>query len=92
MLLKPSKKDDIYFVGFITSENVEQIEEMTKKNGLVSVFVPTAPNPTNGFLAVVNKDILLKTDIPVPTAVSFVVSMGTTGLTQQREESSQDPE
>ncbi len=78
-----------YSVGFITSEHPKTIEKVLGKSDLVSVFIPTTPNPTNGYLVVVDKKHLIHTDIPVSTAISFIISMGTAGATQEILKSSQ---
>ena len=70
--------DYTYSVGFITGEDVSLFEGASKESHLVSVFVPTTPNPTNGYLVLVDPDRLIKTTCPVSTAVSFIISMGTT--------------
>lgn len=75
--------DYTYSVGFITGEDVSLFEGASKESHLVSVFVPTTPNPTNGYLVLVDPDRLIKTTCPVSIAVSFIISMGTTGATQE---------
>ena len=75
--------DYTYSVGFITGEDVSIFENATNEKHLVSVFVPTTPNPTNGYLVLVDPTNLTRTSCPVSTAVSFIISMGTTGATQE---------
>ena len=41
-----------------------------------SVYVPTAPNPTSGYVLIVSLDQLVDLDITVDEALKFVVSMG----------------
>ena len=86
--------DQCWSVGFITGENPEIFEE-TEKN-LVSIFIPTTPNPTNGFLILRNSNDLKRTNVPVATAISFIISMGTAWTTneviKQTKESSQSSE
>ena len=69
-------------IGFITGENVEAFGDVVGES-LVSVFIPTTPNPTNGFLVLMNIKNLKKTDVPVATAISFIISMGTAGATNE---------
>lgn len=75
--------DYTYSVGFITGEDVSIFESASNEKHLVSVFVPTTPNPTNGYLVLVDPANLTRTSCPVSTAVSFIISMGTTGATQE---------
>jgi len=50
---------------------------------LVSIFIPTTPNPTNGFLVLLKPKDFIETDVPVSTALSFIISMGTAGATEE---------
>ena len=34
-------------IGFITGENTSMFDKELKQKNLVSIFVPTTPNPTN---------------------------------------------
>lgn len=58
-------------MGFIASEDV-----LIQGSHKVSVFVPTAPNPTNGFLLFLDADDVQKISIPVDTAIKMIISMG----------------
>jgi len=64
-----------YSVGFITNEQQGEIQEMAGKN-LVSVFIPTTPNPTSGFLILVPEEKLVKLKMSVADAVKYIVSLG----------------
>ena len=58
-------------IGFITNE-------VSDKSGrkLLNIFIPTAPNPTSGFLQIVHEDEIIRTDISVDDALKMVVSGG----------------
>jgi len=59
-------------VGFLT-------RVMTDKNTgqkLAAVYVPTAPNPTSGYVEIVPLDKLVGTDWTIDEAMNFVVSGG----------------
>ena len=58
-------------IGFVTNELQG---EPGKK--LLTVFIPTSPNPTSGFLQIVNEDEITHTDISVENALKMVVSAG----------------
>ena len=64
-------------IGFITSFN-EQEFEITKhfKNGVYSVFMPTTPNPTSGFLFYIPKEDCILLDMPAGDAMKLIVSGG----------------
>lgn len=42
----------------------------------VAVFIPTTPSPVNGFYFYVRRDEAIETDVPVETALKYIVSMG----------------
>lgn len=58
-------------IGFITNE---ESNESGKK--LINVFVPTSPNPTSGFLQIVEEKEIIRTSISVDEALKMVVSGG----------------
>jgi len=64
-----------YSVGFITNEEQGEVQQKASKN-LVSVFVPTTPNPTSGFLILVPEEKLIKLDMSVTDAIKYIVSLG----------------
>jgi len=44
---------------------------------MLCVFMPTAPNPTSGFLLMVARGEVIYLDISVPAAMKMVISGGT---------------
>jgi uncharacterized membrane protein len=40
------------------------------------LFIPTSPNPTSGFTVIVDKSKLVKSDMDIEEATSFIVSVG----------------
>lgn len=64
-----------YSAGFITGEGREEITRKTGKK-LVSVFIPTTPNPTSGFLVFVPEMEVIKLDMSVADGIKFIVSLG----------------
>jgi uncharacterized membrane protein len=69
-------RKEVWAIGFATKENTGEIKSKTNKN-LVSVFVPTTPNPTSGFLLMIPKDDLIYLDMTFEEASKFIVSAGT---------------
>jgi uncharacterized membrane protein len=63
----------LWSVGFVT--NISKNEK--QKNETYTVFVPTTPNPTSGYLLVVPKNDLTFLDLPVDVALKMVISLGT---------------
>lgn len=64
-----------YSIGFITSEQHDEIQSKTREK-VVSVFVPTTPNPTSGFLILVPEREVTKLDMSVADGIKFIVSLG----------------
>ncbi|MGR3319346.1 MAG: DUF502 domain-containing protein [Candidatus Anammoxibacter sp.] len=58
-------------VGFVTNS-------ITNKDGksLTSVFIPTTPNPTSGFLIYLPKEEIFDTNMTVEEAIKLVISGG----------------
>lgn len=58
-------------IGFITYEAVD-------KDGkpILNVFIPTAPNPTSGFLEILHEEDIIRTSIAVEDALKMVISGG----------------
>ena len=65
----------VYSIGFITSDTQSGLAQETGKS-LVSVFVPTTPNPTTGFLILVPEETVTKLNMSVSDGFKFIVSLG----------------
>ena len=68
-------------------ESIEKLENdmnKIKKSKLVSIFVPTTPNPTSGFLLFVAQKDLIYLDMPVEQAVKLVISGGIVSPKQKK--------
>ncbi len=61
----------IYTVGLVTSE-------LEDKNGkkLLTVFIPTAPNPTSGFLQIVPESEIVRTSMSTNDAMKLIITAG----------------
>ncbi|MBN1855729.1 MAG: DUF502 domain-containing protein [Dehalococcoidia bacterium] len=58
-------------LAFITNEEYDSRGEK-----LLNVFIPTAPNPTSGFLHILRESEVMRTDIAVDDALKMIVSAG----------------
>ena len=58
-------------VGFVTGEQSGLGGEK-----LVSVFIPTTPNPTSGFLVLVPESEIVKLDMSVADGIKYIISLG----------------
>ena len=67
----------IWAVGFISTEAKGEVSEKAETGGkLMSVFVPTTPNPTSGFLLYFPKEDIIELDMSVEDAAKLVISAG----------------
>jgi len=51
------------------------VQQNTKEH-VFSVFVPTTPNPTSGFLVLVPEKESTKLDMSVADGIKFIISLG----------------
>jgi uncharacterized membrane protein len=65
-------------VAFMTGVPPAEILEQVAGDGveMVSVFLPTTPNPTSGFFMIMRRDECIELDMTVDSALKYVVSMG----------------
>jgi uncharacterized membrane protein len=65
----------IYTIGFVTGVPIGEIRKKAGQN-CISVFLPTTPNPTSGYLIIVPEDELVPMDMSVEEALTFIISVG----------------
>ena len=66
----------IWAVAFISTNARGEISSKINEKDLVSVFLPTTPNPTSGFLLFVPRKDILPLDMSVEQAAKLVISAG----------------
>jgi uncharacterized membrane protein len=68
----------IWAIAFVASDSKGEIAEKNpnKNNQLVSVFIPTTPNPTSGFLLFIPKSDIIYLDMTIEEAAKLVISAG----------------
>ena len=67
----------IWAIGFISTIAKGEIAERNSSEGpMVSVFVPTTPNPTSGFLLFFPKADIVELDMSIEDAAKLVISAG----------------
>ena len=67
----------IWAIGFISTTAKGEIAERNSSKGpMVSVFVPTTPNPTSGFLLFFPKADIVELDMSIEDAAKLVISAG----------------
>ena len=65
----------IYAVGFVTGVPGSEIQSKAGQN-CISVFLPTTPNPTSGYLVIVSENDLVHLDMSVEEALTYIISIG----------------
>ncbi len=59
--------DGVWMTGFVTDEHA---------NGYFTIFVPTAPNPTNGFVFHIHESKIRFLDVKSEDAMSSIIGLG----------------
>jgi len=65
----------VYTIGFVTGKPDLEFKKEPGQN-YVSVFLPTTPNPTSGYLIIVPEDELLEVHMSVEEALTYIISVG----------------
>lgn len=65
----------LWSLAFVTSSTKGEVQKVTDEE-LVSIFLPTTPNPTSGFLLFVPKKDITVLDMSVDQGVKMVISAG----------------
>ena len=78
----------IWSLGFVTNsaDNYFTNNDDLNNPEMLTIFVPTTPNPTSGFLLFLQKSDVIFLDIPVDEALKTVISLGTTIDAEKRKE------
>ncbi|OGK05082.1 MAG: hypothetical protein A2W80_17050 [Candidatus Riflebacteria bacterium GWC2_50_8] len=70
-------KENCWVIGFVTADFVVQTREKFLDDlDMVTVFVPTTPNPTSGFLLILEKSKIIDTQMDIEDAMKIVISGG----------------
>ncbi len=65
-------RKDVWSVGFQTNSDFPH----TDMENNITVFVPTAPNPTSGFMMIVREEQIRPLDITIEEAFKMIISVG----------------
>lgn len=65
----------IWSIAFQTGSSHPEITQHTGVE-MLSVFIPTTPNPTSGFLMMVPKTEVIEMEMTTETALKFIISLG----------------
>ena len=76
VLLVEYPRAGMWSVAFQTGDSTPFVSQALKCDEMVSLFIPTTPNPTSGFLMMVPRKDAIELDISVDQALKFVISLG----------------
>ena len=65
----------LYTLGFLTLKAEGEIQDFTQES-VCSVFIPTTPNPTSGFLLMVPEKDIIYLNMSVEDALKLIISGG----------------
>ena len=68
-------RKEMWVLAFVTSEVKGEIQTLTNDN-VVSIFVPTTPNPTSGFLLFVPTTDVIRLSMTPEVAMKLIISGG----------------
>ncbi|UWQ89587.1 DUF502 domain-containing protein [Rhodobacteraceae bacterium M382] len=67
----------IWAIGFVSTTARGEVSDRAETGGrLLSIFVPTTPNPTSGFLLFFPEEDVIELDMSVEEAAKLVISAG----------------
>ncbi len=76
VLLVEYPRPGLWTVAFQTGDALPDVQKMLEEEQMVSIFIPTTPNPTSGFLIMVPRRDVVELDMSVEQALKFVISLG----------------
>lgn len=75
VVLVPFPKEGIYTIGFLSEKAPSEVSKAAGHE-MISVFVPTTPNPTSGFTIIYNIKDIYYLKMKPEAAIKFIVSCG----------------
>jgi len=75
VLLVEYPRKGLWSIAFQTSETSEEVSKHVNKQ-MLTIFIPTTPNPTSGFLMMIPKEDAVVLDMSVDQALKMVISLG----------------
>jgi uncharacterized membrane protein len=73
-------KENSWVIGFVTGVAPEVARQRLEVRDLVTVYIPTTPNPTSGFLLFVPEEDLVDLKIPTELGFKVVISAGSVSI------------
>jgi uncharacterized membrane protein len=76
VLLVEYPREGMWSLAFLTGNPNDSVISAQIGEEMVSLFVPTTPNPTSGFLLMIPKREAIEIDMTVDEALKFIISLG----------------
>jgi len=68
-------KAGLYSVGFVTNKPTGEIKHKVRED-MISVFIPTTPNPTTGYFILISEKEVISLDMKVEDAFKIIMTGG----------------
>lgn len=75
VLMVQYPREGLWTLGFQTGVGVGEVQHHTDRD-VITVFIPTTPNPTSGFVIMVPREDAIELDMSVEDGLKFVMSLG----------------
>jgi uncharacterized membrane protein len=75
VLLVEYPRKGVWSLAFMTSDLLGEVQEKTRSE-VISVFIPTTPNPTSGFVLMLPKEDVIELEMSVEQGLKMIISMG----------------
>lgn len=76
VLLVEYPRVGMWSLAFQTGDGTPEVAQSMSGEDMVSIFIPTTPNPTSGFLMMVPRKNVIEMEMSVDQALKFVISLG----------------
>jgi len=75
VLLLEYPRKGVWSFAFMTSDSLGEVQDKTEAK-VISVFIPTTPNPTSGFVLMVPANDVVELEMSVEDGLKMIISMG----------------
>lgn len=76
VLLVEYPRAGLWSIAFQTGDGAKEVDKSVGEGAMVSIFIPTTPNPTSGFLMLVPRSKVIELKMSVEQALKYVISLG----------------
>jgi uncharacterized membrane protein len=76
VMLVEYPRTGMWTLAFQTGDSTPEVNRVLNEEEMVSLYVPTTPNPTSGFLLMVSRKNVIELNMSVDQALKFVISLG----------------